>query len=184
MTKHSWKTKFAAHLAALWMRSLRIRVHVPADFRPGVLGLWHQDLLASTAAFKDKGVHILVSESGDGEFFAQAAQKLGYTITRGSDTHGATNVRHVLKSLKNGKFVGMALDGPHGPDHQVKPGSIWLAKSSNTPLWLFEFRYGPHLKLKNWDKFIIPLPLSTIDLEIKYLCKNENQADQSKAIEE
>lgn len=169
MNNCSWKIKIGATLAALWMRSLRIRVHAPADFRPGVLGLWHQDLLASTAAFKDKGVHILVSESGDGEFFAQAAQKLGYTVTRGSDTHGATNVRHVLKSLKKGTFVGMALDGPHGPDHQVKPGSVWLSKSSGTPLWLLEFKYGAHIKLKGWDKFIIPLPLTTIDLEIKYL---------------
>jgi hypothetical protein len=39
---------------------------VPDDFRPGILGLWHKDLLASCAAFKDKNVHILVSESSDG----------------------------------------------------------------------------------------------------------------------
>lgn len=175
MSTPSWKIKLGASLAAIWMRTLRIRVHAPADFRPGVLGLWHQDLLASTAAFKDKGVHILVSESDDGEFFAQAAQKLGYAVTRGSDTHGSTNVRHVLKALNAGSFVGMALDGPHGPDHQVKPGSVWLSKSSGTPLWLFEFKYGKHFKLKSWDKFIIPAPLSTIDLEIKYLLNDQIQ---------
>lgn len=181
MKNTPWKIKIGATLAALWMRTLRIRVHAPADFRPGVLGLWHQDLLASTAAFRDKGVHILVSESGDGEFFTQAAQKLGYTVTRGSDTHGSTNVRHVLKALKQGTFVGMALDGPHGPDHQVKPGSIWLSRSSGTPLWLFQFKYGRHIRLKSWDKFIIPLPMTTIDLEIKYLYDVQKEYSQSKA---
>ncbi len=173
MKTTSWKVKLGATIAALWMRTLRIRLHLPEDFRPGVLGLWHQDLLASTAAFRNKGVHILVSESEDGEFFAQAAQKLGYTVTRGSDSRGATNVRHVLKALSQGTFVGMALDGPRGPDHQAKPGSIWLSKSSGTPLWLFEHRYGAHIKLKTWDNFVIPLPLSTIDVRINYFCKED-----------
>ena len=163
------KTKLLAWLGALWMRSLRIRLHEPDDFRPGILGLWHKDLLASCAAFKDKNVHILVSESSDGEFFAQAAKRLHYEVTRGSDTHGATNVRHLLQSLRSGRFVGMALDGPHGPALQVKPGSLWLSKASGRPLWLFCIKYGRHFQLNGWDNFIIPLPLTAIDIEIKYL---------------
>jgi len=168
------KTKAFAWLGALWMRSFRIRLRVPDDFRPGILGLWHKDLLASCAAFKDKNVHILVSESSDGEFFAQAAKRLHYEVTRGSDTHGATNVRHLLQSLKKGRFVGMALDGPHGPALQVKPGSLWLSKTSGCPLWLFDIKYGRHFRLNGWDKFIIPLPLTAIDIEIKYLLPEEN----------
>ena len=162
-------TRLGALIGALWMRSLRIRLRVPDDFRPGILGLWHKDLLASCAAFKDKNVHILVSESSDGEFFALAAKHLHYEVTRGSDTHGATNVRHLLKSLRQNRFVGMALDGPHGPALQVKPGSIWLSKESERPLWLFDIKYGRNFRLNGWDKFIIPLPLSSIDIEIKYL---------------
>lgn len=156
------------------MRSLRIRLRLPDDFRPGILGLWHKDLLASCAAFKDKNVHILVSESSDGEFFAQAAKHLHYEVTRGSDTHGATNVRHLLQSLKEGRFVGMALDGPHGPALQVKPGSLWLSKTSGRPLWFFDIKYGKHFRLNGWDKFIIPLPLTAIDIEIKYLLPVNN----------
>ena len=174
MKTSSLKTKLLAWLGALWMRSLRIRLRVPDDFRPGILGLWHKDLLASCAAFKDKNVHILVSESSDGEFFAQAAARLRYEVTRGSDTHGATNVRHLLKSLRKGRFVGMALDGPHGPALQVKPGSLWLANASGRPLWLFFFFFGKHFHLNGWDNFIIPLPLSAIDIEIKYLLHENN----------
>lgn len=169
MSKNALKARILSAIGAFWIRSIRIRFHTPEDFRPGILGLWHRDLLASCAAFKDKGVHVLISESSDGEIFAKATQKLGYEVTRGSDSHGSTNVRHLLRSLKSGKFVGMALDGPRGPALEVKPGSKWLAESSGTPLWIIEPRYGAHFTLNTWDKFIVPLPLSSIDIEIKYL---------------
>ncbi|MCQ2102843.1 MAG: DUF374 domain-containing protein [Fibrobacter sp.] len=174
MEKLSLKVRLGARLAALWLRSLRVHVHTPEDFGPGVLGLWHQDLLASTAAFKDRNVHVLVSESGDGAFFARCAQLLGYKVTRGSDTHGATNVRHLLDSMKAGAFTGMALDGPKGPAKNVKAGSLWLSKSSGRPLWLIKPSYGLHITLKTWDNFILPLPLSSIDIQIKYLCDEIN----------
>lgn len=171
------KVKLASFLGALWIRSLRVRFSVPDDYAPGVLGLWHQDLLASCAAFKDKNVHVLISESGDGEIFARATQRLGYKVTRGSDTSGSTNVRHLLRTLKDGGFVGMALDGPRGPALEVKPGSFWLAEASGRPLWLICVRYGRHVRLKTWDNFIVPLPLTTIDVEIKYyLSANEKNS--------
>lgn len=165
----SLKSRILLILASLWVRSLRIRLHTPADYRPGVLGLWHRDLLASTACFKNKDVHVLISESKDGEFFAKLVTKLGYKVTRGSDSHGALNVRHLLRTLKEDGFVGMALDGPRGPALEVKPGSYWLAETANRPLWLIEPHYGPHFSLKSWDKFIVPLPMTAIDIQIKYL---------------
>lgn len=112
---------------------------------------------------------MLVSASDDGEIFANAAKSLGYEVTRGSDTNGSSNVRFVLKSLKEGKFAGMALDGPRGPALEVKSGSRWLARRSGTPLWHIIPKYGAHFRLNTWDKFIVPLPLSSIDIEIKYL---------------
>jgi len=170
MKKVPLKTKLSAWLAALWMRSLRFKFVYPDDFRPGILGLWHADLLACAAAFKNRGVHVLVSESGDGEVFALAAEHLGYKVTRGSDTHGSGNVRHLLETLNADGYAGMALDGPHGPAQEVKPGSPWLSKVSGRPLWLLHPRYGKHFRLKSWDRFVIPLPLTTIVMEIKYLC--------------
>lgn len=164
----SFKVKLSAFLGSLWIRSLRIRFSAPEEYSPGVLGLWHQDLLASCAAFKDQNVHVLISESADGEIFARTAQRLGYVVTRGSDSHGATNVRHLLRTLRNNGFVGMALDGPHGPALEVKPGSLWLAESAKKPLWFIDVRYGRHFCLNTWDKFIVPLPLTTIDIRIKY----------------
>jgi lysophospholipid acyltransferase (LPLAT)-like uncharacterized protein len=167
MTKPPFKVRFKAFLVTLWIKSLRVRLKTPESFAPGILGVWHQDLLASAAAFKNWGVHTLVSESSDGDLFATIVQNLGYSVTRGSSTHGATNVRHLLIPLREGHFVGMALDGPRGPAGVVKKGSLWLSKSSNTPLWQISAKYGAHIILKTWDKFVLPLPLTRIDIEIK-----------------
>ena len=165
------KVKIVSFLGMLWIRSLRIRLKAPSGYGPGVIGAWHKDLLACCAAFRGQGVHILVSESADGEIFARVTNRLGYRVTRGSDTRGATNVRHLLKTLKAGQFVAMALDGPRGPAMQVKPGSLWLAQSADKPLWTTSVKYGKHFTLGTWDKFVVPLPLTTIDIEINYYSK-------------
>lgn len=162
--------KIAAFLCRLWIKSLRVRIDTPEGYGPGILGVWHRDLVACGAAFRGMGVHALVSESGDGELLARTLTRLGYTVTRGSDTSGSQNVRHLVGTLRSGGYVGMALDGPRGPAHQVKPGSPWLSKVSGRPLWLVDVRYGAHFTLKTWDNFVVPLPMSSIDIEIKYFC--------------
>ena len=170
MTKQPFKVRLALFLASLWIKSLRVKLKTPDSFSPGILGIWHRDLLAATAAFKNWGVHAFISESGDGEIFATLAQSMGYVVTRGSSSHGASNIRHILDALQQGHFAGMALDGPRGPALKIKPGSLWLSQKSNRPLWMVSARYGAHFTLKTWDKFILPLPLTSIDIEIKYLC--------------
>lgn len=165
-----FKAKFASLAVSLWLRSLRVRLEVPEGSGPGILGVWHRDLLACCAAFKDMNVHAFISESRDGEFFSETAKRLGYRVTRGSDSHGALNVRHLLGSLSAGQFVGMALDGPRGPAGVAKPGSLWLSRKSGRPLWEVQVQYGRHVTLHTWDRFVIPFPLSTIVVRIKYFC--------------
>ena len=175
-----FKGWLAAIFCTLWVKSLRIRLRLPEGYGPGVVGSWHQDLLASCAAFRRLGMHILVSESSDGDLFARVASRLGYRVTRGSDTHGALNVRHLVRTLREGGFVGMALDGPRGPALQVKPGSLWLAEKSGRPLWLTAVRYGRHIRLKSWDNFVVPFPLTSIDIEIKYFCPEDKSTPSGK----
>jgi len=164
------KVKIASVLASIWIRSLRVKVEVPEGYGPGILGIWHRDLLACCAAFKDMGVRALVSQSGDGEFFAATAARLGYVVFRGSDTRGSSNIRYLLSALKEGAYAGMALDGPHGPAGEAKPGSLWLSKKSGCPLWKIQVTYGAHFTLKSWDKFVVPLPMSAIVVKITYFC--------------
>ena len=172
----------ASLVVSLWLRSLRVRLEPPEGYGPGILGIWHRDLLACCAAFKDKGVHALISESRDGDFFSATARRLGYKVTRGSDSHGALNVRRLLDSLNAGQFAGMALDGPRGPAGIAKPGSLWLSRKSGRPLWEIQVQYGRHFSLHSWDRFVIPFPMSTIVVRIKYFCERSRQDDKKEDI--
>ncbi|HHX16123.1 MAG TPA: DUF374 domain-containing protein [Fibrobacter sp.] len=144
------------------MESLRIELKAPLHFKPGVLALWHKDLMACAAAFKHKKVHVLVSQSRDGELFSRCVSLLGYKVARGSDSKGALSVRHLLRSLAKGSSVGMAMDGPKGPPLVPKAGVLWLAKKSEAPTWKLSVEYGRFIRIKSWDRMIIPLPFSKI----------------------
>ena len=178
----NFRAKLASLVVSLWLRSLRVRLEPPEGYGPGILGIWHRDLLACCAAFKDRGVHALISESRDGDFFSATARRLGYKVTRGSDSHGALNVRRLLDSLNAGQFAGMALDGPRGPAGIAKPGSLWLSRKSRRPLWEIQVQYGRHFSLHSWDRFVIPFPMSTIVVRIKYFCERSRQDDKKEDI--
>lgn len=173
---------FFSFFIVLWLKTLRIHVHFPKNFRPGVLGIWHRDLPAATAAFQDTGFYAMISESKDGELLAQVAKTLKYKIIRGSGTHGASAIRKLLTPLANQEFVAMALDGPKGPAMVAKPGSEWLSQKANVPLWLVKVDYSLKFSLKSWDKTRIPLPFSKIVIEVDYLYTRNKQSRKSQTI--
>jgi len=131
---------------------------------PAVIGLWHQDLPACLAAFKNKNIAVLISQSGDGSKFAKLAESLGYNVFRGSSSKGQSEVKHLLKALRSGKSAGMALDGPKGPALVAKPGAEWLCKKADIPLAKVQVKYGRVARLGSWDKTFIPLPFSKITI--------------------
>jgi lysophospholipid acyltransferase (LPLAT)-like uncharacterized protein len=75
---------------------------------------------------------------------------------------GTTNVRvalrHMAGALDNGSDVGIALDGPHGPAGQVRPGALWLARLSGYPLVPMAFAAQPAFRVPRWDRHLVPLP--------------------------
>ena len=131
----------------------------------GIIGVWHEDLLACTKFFSHKNIHVLISSSSDGDISANACLKLGYKITRGSSSNNSISVRHLLTSLKNGGSVGMALDGPRGPRKQIKEGNLWLRSQSQLPLFIMDIQYTRFIQLKSWDKFKIPLPFTKVIID-------------------
>lgn len=149
-------------IASWWIRSWRIRWESPLPPPGAVIALWHQDLPASLAAFCQQNIAVLVSQSRDGDYFASLAQSMGYTVFRGSSSRGQQNIRHLLRALRQGHSVGMALDGPHGPARMEKPGAQWLAQQAKAPLARITVRYTKSIQLKSWDKTIVPWPGSRI----------------------
>jgi lysophospholipid acyltransferase (LPLAT)-like uncharacterized protein len=69
----------------------------------------------------------------------------------------AAALKHMARALKDGLDVGIALDGPHGPARQVRPGALWLARVSGCPLLPMSFAARPALRFPRWDRHLIPL---------------------------
>lgn len=149
-------------VAFWWVRSWRIHWE-SAPPKPGTLiALWHQDLPACLAAFRQQNIRVMISQSRDGDRFSHLATLLGYTVFRGSSSKGQSSVRHLLRSLRQGLSVGMALDGPRGPALQKKPGTAWLAKQAPATTTRIHVRYTRTFRLDSWDKTFIPWPGASI----------------------
>ncbi|MBN2428230.1 MAG: lysophospholipid acyltransferase family protein [Deltaproteobacteria bacterium] len=125
---------------------------------------WHGDELALTPRFGHLALTILVSHSKDGESMTRAAQYLGYQVKRGSSSRGgAAGLIALIKAVRDGRSVVLAVDGPRGPRGVCKPGIVRLAQKTGVPLfpvgvasskkWTFE---------KAWNKAFIPLPFSRL----------------------
>jgi lysophospholipid acyltransferase (LPLAT)-like uncharacterized protein len=154
-------------LARLLVRTWRVRLVGTENLSGGaVIGLWHQDLPASLAAFAHRGISVMVSQSQDGSLFAKICRKLDYKVFRGSGSRGSEAVRHLLLALAEGRSVGMALDGPRGPALAEKPGAAWLAQKSGKRLVRVRATYTHALRLNSWDRTWIPLPFSEVRVEI------------------
>ncbi len=116
---------------------------------------------------------ILLSQSKDGDWAYSLIKKWGYFIFRGSSSHGGSSIKSLARHLLHRQaqsttptLAGMVLDGPHGPSHLAKQGSEWLAKTTQLKIYAFETHATRCIRLKNWDKTIIPLPFSTVYFKV------------------
>lgn len=124
-----------------------------------IVTFWHGRLLMMPFVYPGQSATILISHHRDGEYITRIAQRLGYTVVRGSATRGGARAfRQLLQSLKDGSHVAITPDGPKGPRHQVKSGVIELSRLSGMPILPVAFGAWPRTILKSWDQFLVPRP--------------------------
>lgn len=133
----------------------------------GVLvAFWHSRGSMSAASWpKGRGQpsKALVSLSRDGAFMARMIGRLGFPAIRGSsskngeDKGGTVALREILRQLKVG---GLALspDGPRGPVREMGTGLPVMAKLSKAPVLFLGISCEPSMRLKTWDRYMLPLP--------------------------
>ena len=108
----------------------------------------------------------MISRSADGEFIAKAVARLGIPAVRGSssnkdkadrDKGGTQALRDGLRQLKVG---GLAItpDGPRGPVRSMAEGLPVMAKLSRAPVLFLGLSCNPAIRLKSWDRSLLPLP--------------------------
>ena len=168
-----WLVAFGFRLLQLWGRTLRYEI----DDRAGVVGqpltenyigaLWHNRLLVFPLIlrrfFPERHGAALISASRDGDLLADAVQRFGYDVVRGSSSRlGATAILQLTQVLSSGGDVVITPDGPRGPAYELGPGIIFLAQKSGAPVVPVNLEYSRCWRLGSWDRFIVPRPFARV----------------------
>lgn len=169
---HRVAAPVAAGLAAALWSTYRLRVEGAAVIDellaaggPAVLTLWHDGafLVAPCLrrlALRGLEVTYLVSPSVDGDLVTRIVERLGGRVSRGSATRsGVQAMRGLYREIvRRGASPLLLPDGPHGPAHVCKSGSILLARLSGAAVLPIGCAMSRGWRLKTWDRLRIPYP--------------------------
>lgn len=150
--------------------SIRLRYHGDEEIRGRerrgerfILAFWHRHLLLMPYGYPGRRISVLVSQSGDGELIARTVARLGIDSSRGSSSRGgAAGMRSLLRKAGEGYDLAFTPDGPRGPAGVVQPGAILAAAATGFPIQPVALAATRAKRLRSWDRFVVPLPLSTV----------------------
>lgn len=131
--------------------------------RPSVYAHWHGDELLLLGAFAGSGMAVMASRSRDGELMYRLLRWLGFFVVRGSSTRGgAAGLKGLIDAVSvDGREASLAVDGPHGPIYQVKPGILKLAQESGLTLVPGAAAASQRFVFKRaWNRCYLPAPFA------------------------
>jgi lysophospholipid acyltransferase (LPLAT)-like uncharacterized protein len=133
---------------------------------PLVMAHWHGDEWFFLRLWGKRPITVLSSHSEQGTRMERVLRWLGFNVTRGSSSRGgAAGLRVLVEAGKRGQFVALAVDGPKGPRHVVKPGIIQLARLTQLNIVPLVGTSSRHLLLKkSWNQARLPLPFSRVTI--------------------
>ncbi|QTN31400.1 lysophospholipid acyltransferase family protein [Akkermansiaceae bacterium] len=169
--------RLAACLMKLWSMTLRYEVNGTKGVskpqigkKPVIFVLWHNRIFTMPPVWKETGGKgrrsvVLTSASKDGTTLATAMERFGLGAIRGSSSRRAVSALiGMKKALREGFDVCVTPDGPKGPRYQVQPGVIKIAQSAAAEIIPIHIRYGGAWRLSSWDRFVIPMPFSRVNI--------------------
>ena len=169
-----WSARLAGAGVRILARTWRVRELeqggrdvVRAHDQPVIFCLWHCELLCHMWNFRDLGIVVLISEHGDGEIAARAAESMGYRTIRGSTRRGAGRaLLSLAREVEGGAHVAVTPDGPRGPAESFAPGALIAAQRSGAPIVLLRAVVDRAWRLRSWDRFIIPKPFARVTIYV------------------
>lgn len=125
----------------------------------------------------------LVSPSKDGAVLSAFFGFFGISTVRGSSRRrGVFAIRDMVNTLKSGCDVCVTPDGPRGPMYEIKRGALKVAELSGEDMLIIRAHYGPHITIKKtWDRFMIPLPFTTVRLKFMSFCSYSEMSEKARA---
>jgi lysophospholipid acyltransferase (LPLAT)-like uncharacterized protein len=168
-----WLVAFGFRLLQLWGRTLcyeiedRARIVGKSATENYIGALWHNRLLVFPLVLhrflSQRHGAALISASRDGDLLADAVQRFGYNVVRGSSSRlGASAILQLGEVLASHGDVVITPDGPLGPAYELGPGIIFLAQKTGAPVLPINMEYSSCWRIKSWDRFIVPRPFAKV----------------------
>jgi lysophospholipid acyltransferase (LPLAT)-like uncharacterized protein len=141
------------------------------DDRPFILSFWHDSSFIVTYTLRRlllggrRPVTLLASRSRDGELVTRIVRPWGLDVVRGSTSKGGREaLTRLYRALQNGSIVILPPDGPRGPSHHAKAGTITLAQMAQVPVLPLAAAAESVWRLRSWDRMVVPKPFTRLTL--------------------
>jgi len=139
-------------------------IEVMASHSPGagrnIYAFWHGRLFMAMYYLRNRGIVVMTSGSRDGEFIMGVCRRFGYGAARGSSSRGGSRaLAEMMRKLRSNEVI-LTIDGPRGPRYVAKPGAVWLAAQTGSPVIPFCISAEKKWTLSSWDLFQIPKPFT------------------------
>lgn len=134
---------------------------------PVIAVFWHGSYIPLFIALAGRSGLVITSHSFRGAVLAAIARRSGArSMQLGRGSHGASKALRAELSRSDG-LVAIAVDGPLGPAHVVKPGLAALAARTTARIVPVCVISEHALELsRRWDHMQLPLPTSRVRLRI------------------
>ena len=122
-----------------------------------------------------KSVHVLLKLTG-----------VEHICLGSSGNSGKEALENVVHFLKQGYSTTIASDGPAGPQQELKPGVLLMSSRSGVPVVPLNFSCSSSIRIRGWDRKVLPAPFSEIivDVGIPLSPENENMDQVADRIKE
>ena len=124
---------------------------------------WHDALLSPIFVTKSYDASALISRHEDGSYLADAMQMVGITPIRGSSSRGGAQAVKQLADQERRYHIYITPDGPRGPRHELKPGTVYLASQSGMGIQCIGCYIDRAWRIQgSWTDMVIPKPFSRV----------------------
>ena len=127
--------------------------------KQAVIIFWHRKIIPTMLStdFVEKKSS-LVSSSKDGDILEEVLTRFDNLVVRGSSNKdNVKSLKQILKLIKTGFSIGIAIDGPRGPIYEPKSGALYIAMKTGLPMIpIGGYTNKKRIFKKAWDKFELP----------------------------
>ncbi len=131
---------------------------------PVVFAHWHGGELCLVPMVRPYRIATMTSTSKDGELMDFVINRFGGKTSRGSSTRGGVQaLKGLVRLVKSGRCASVAVDGPKGPIHQVKPGVFEVSRLAAAYIVPAGTACDRGLVFeKSWNKARLPWPFAKV----------------------